>query len=697
MNWPGVRVLRGPNVWAPNPMLEVELDLNGTAADAAGVESAARRLRAALPEFGETGARGDPALSLAWGLVRLTVALQRLAGSPVAAGVVRPARPGVFGIAVEFEAEALGSASLETARRLWLAALAGSNLDVQADLASLRELALEVRLGPSTEAIVAAAKRQGVPAFRLNDGNLIQLGHGAHRRRIWTAETDRTGAIAEAIARDKDQTRYLLRGVGVPVPEGRPVRDAEDAWAAAEEIGPPVVVKPRHGNHGRGVTTGLLTREQVERAFAAAREHGDEVIVERFVPGRDFRLLVVGGQVAAAALREPPEVVGDGRSTVAELVAALNRDPRRSDGHGTALSVVKLDAIALDVLAEQGLAPDPVPAEGRRVLVRRNANLSSGGTATDVTDEVHPRAAATAVAAASAVGLDIAGVDVVAPAIDQPLERSGGVVVEVNAGPGLRMHLGPSAGTPRPVGDAIVRMLFPAGATARVPLAAVTGINGSTTARLLAHLLTGAGHLVGLACEGGLYVGGRQIDSRDGTGAQSAWALLLNPRVTAAVLEVAPGRALREGLGFDLCDVAVVTQVGRGVDLPGEDSLIESIVARAITSAGAAVLNAADPLVAAMASACPGPVLYFARAESETVREHLAQNARAVLVREGRLVLAQGPAEEVLLPLGELRPRHGAQGGFDVEDVLAAAGAAWALGLPGETIHAGLATFLMEG
>ena len=369
---------------------------------------------------------------------------------------------------------------------------------------------------------------------------------------------------------------------------------------------------------------------------------------------------------------------------------------RRSDGHGTALSFVKLDAIALGVLAEQRLAPDGVPAEGRRVLVRRNANLSSGGTATDVTDEVHPRAAASAVAAARAVGLDIAGVDVVAPVIDQPLEQSGGVVVEVNSGPGLRMHLEPSAGTPRPVGDAIVRMLFPAGATARVPLAAVTGINGSAPARLLAHVLTGAGHLVGLACAGGMYVGGRQIDSRDGTGAEGARALLLNPRVTAVVLEVAPGRGLREGLGFDRCDVAVVTQVGRGVDPLVEQPLIESIVVRAIKSAGAAVLNADDPLVVAMASACPGPVLYFARAESEPVREHLARNARAVLVREGRLVLAQGPAAEAVLSMGELAGRHGAQGVCGAEDVLAAAGAAWALGLPGETIRAGLATFLME-
>jgi cyanophycin synthetase len=672
MNWPEAWVLRGANVWASCPMLEVELSLNGTAV----VESAIGRLQTALPELAGRDTGDDPALKFAWVFARLTLALQRLAGSPVTVAVVRPVRPGVFCVAVELEEEALAVACLEAARRLCLAALQGHEPDVGAELASLRELSHEVRLGPSTASIVAAAKRRGIPALRLNEGSLIQFGHGARQRRVWTAETDRTGAIAEAIAQDKDLTRDLLRGVGVPVPEGRPVLGPEDAWAAAEEIGPPVVVKPRYGNHGRGVTTNLSTREQVAQAFAAARAHDDEIIVERFVPGSDFRLLVVGEQLVAAALREPPQVVGDGRSTVAELVAVLNRDPRRSDGHATALSLIKLDAIALTVLAEQGLAPDSVPAEGQRVLIRRNANLSSGGTATDVTDQVHPRTAASAVAAARVVGLDIAGVDVVAPAIDEPLQESGGAVVEVNAGPGLRMHLEPSAGTPRPVGEAIVRMLFPRGASGRAPLAVVAG--SGKTARLLAHLLAGAGHLVGLACADGLFVGGRRIDSRDCRGPQGARAVLLNPRVTAAVLETAADRALREGLGFDQCDVTVVTDTG--------DPLGLRTVVGATSAAGAAVLDAASPLVTAIASTCPGSVIYFARVENETVTEHLARDGRAVLVREGGLVFAQGLAEEILLPLDDLRLLDGSQ----IESSLAAVGAAWALGLPSEIIRAAL-------
>jgi cyanophycin synthetase len=675
MNWPEARVLRGANVWASCPMLEVELGLDGTA-EAGLVEGAIRRLRTALPELKGADSGDGLGLKLARVFGRLTLALQRLAGSPVTVAIVRPVRPGVFCVAVELEEEALAVACLEAARRLCLAALQWHEPDVGAELALLRELSHEVRLGPSTAAIVAAAKRRAVPVFRLKD-SLIQLGHGARQRRVWTAETDRTGAIAEAIAQDKDLTRALLQGIGVPVPEGRPVRDPDGAWAAAEEIGPPVVVKPRYGNHGRGVTTNLSTREQVARAFAAAREHDDEIIVERFVPGSDYRLLVVGEQLVAAALREPPQVIGDGRSTVAELVAVLNRDPRRSDGHATALSLIKLDAIALTVLAEQGLAPDSVPAEGQRALIRRNANLSSGGTAKDVTDLVHPRTAASAVAAARAVGLDIAGVDVVAPAIDQPLQESGGAVVEVNAGPGLRMHLEPSAGASRPVGEAIVRMLFPSGASGRVPLAGVTGVNGKT-ARLLAQLLAGAGHLVGLACADGIFVGGRRIDSRDCRGPQGARAVLLNPRVTAAVLETAADRALHEGLGFDQCDVTVVTDTG--------DPLGLRTVVGATSAAGAAVLDAANPFVTAITSSCTGSIVYFARVDNETVTEHLARDGRAVLVREGGLLFARGLAEEMLLPLDDLRLLYDSQ----IENALAAVGAAWALGLPSEIIRDGL-------
>jgi cyanophycin synthetase len=462
------------------------------------------------------------------------------------------------------------------------------------------------------------------------------------------------------------------------------------------------VVKPRYGNHGRGVTTNLTTREQVAQAFAAAREQGEEVIVERYVPGADYRLLVVGGRLVAAALREPPAVVGDGRSTVSDLVAAINRDPRRSDGHGTALSVIKLDAVARATLAEQGHSPDSVPAAGERVLIRRNANLSSGGTATDVTDRVHPTVAAGAVGAARAVGLDIAGVDVVAPAIDRPLEQSGGAVVEVNAGPGLRMHLEPSAGAPRPVGDAIVEMLFPNGQTGRIPTVAVTGVNGkTTTTRLIAHLLRESGRVVGMTCTDGIYIDGRRTEKNNCSGPRSARAVLQGPRVDAAVLETARGGILREGLGLDTCDVAVVTNIGKGDHLsPGGTRTLEELarvkrtVVEAVAPGGTAVLNAADAPVAAMARYCPGEVAYFARdGDHPVLSEHRRGGGRAAFVRSGSIVLVTGDREEQLAPLSRVPLAHQGKAPFQVENVLAAVAAVRALGLPLEVIRAGLTSF----
>ena len=516
--------------------------------------------------------------------------------------------------------------------------MADTPFDVAAEVKKLRDLLHKERLGPSTAAIVGAAVARGIPYRRLNSESLVLLGHGARQRRILAAETDRTGAIAESIAQDKELTRSLLSQVGVPVPEGRPVKDAEDAWAAAQEIGGPVVVKPQFGNQGRGVATNLSTREQVEAAYASVREDWTEVVVERFAPGADYRVLVVGGRVVAASRREPAQVIGDGRHTIAELVALVNRDPRRGDDHATVLSKLVLDPIALQVLGEQGYTPESIPQSGHRVLIRRNANLSTGGTATDVTDRVHHEVAARAVEAARIIGLDIAGVDVIAQDISRPLEEQAGVIVEVNAAPGLRMHLEPSAGTPRPVGEAIVSLLYPEGETGRVPIVAVTGVNGkTTTTRLIAQILRHTGKTVGMTCTDGICIGDRWIDTGDCSGPQSARMVLLNPRVEAAVLETARGGILREGLGFDRCDVAVVTNIGEGDHLGLAEihtleklALVKRTIVDVVAPTGAAVLNAADPLVAEMAPKCPGSVVFFARdGRNPVLAAHLRAAAEA--------------------------------------------------------------------
>jgi cyanophycin synthetase len=428
-------------------------------------------------------------------------------------------------------------------------------------------------------------------------------------------------------------------------------------------------------------------------------------MVEQFAPGEDYRLLVIGDRVAAAARREPAMVFGDGLHSIEELVREVNEDPRRSDGHATALSKIHLDAVALQVLAAQDFTAACVPTLGCRVLIRRNANLSTGGTASDVTDLVHPAVAARAIEAARMVGLDIAGVDVVARDIGRPLEDQSGVIVEVNAAPGLRMHLEPSAGKPRPVGEAIIDTLFAAADSGRIPIVAVTGVNGkTTTVRFIAHILRSSGRRVGMTCSEGIFADSRRIQTGDCSGPQSAQAVLLNPNVDAAVLETARGGMLREGLGFDRCEVAVVTNIGEGdhlglneIDTLEKLARVKRIPVESLGDNGVAVLNAQDPLVAEMAGFCRGSVLFFSlNPNHPVVGAHRQKGGRAVIVRDGTILLCQRELELPLLALDRVPLTHGGRIGFQVENTLASVGAAWALGLSRDAIRAGLETFASD-
>ncbi|HWA98025.1 MAG TPA: cyanophycin synthetase, partial [Pirellulales bacterium] len=539
MEFRKVLALRGPNVWANFPVLEAWVDL-GPWKDSPSnsLPGFNDRLMAWLPTMIEhrcgLGYHGGfferlrDGTYLAHILEHVTLELQELAGERVGFGKAREwLGDGYYKVVIEYLEEEVGRAALEIARKLIMAAIHDTPFDVAAEVAALRDLAHRVSLGPSTRSIVNAALERGIPIRRLNEGSLVQMGYGCKQRRILAAQTDRTGAVAEEIAQDKEMTRSLLQSVGVPVSEGRPVESADDAWAAADEIGSAVVVKPQYGSQGRGVATNLTTREQVIAAYQAASEESSYIMVERFAPGDDYRVLVVGNQVIAASRREPAHVIGDGVHTIAQLVEITNQDPRRGEDHATALSKIKLDAIGLGVLNDQGYTPDSVPAEGAKVLCRRNANLSTGGTAADVTDLVHPDVAARCVEAAMAVGLDVAGVDVVALDISRPLEEQGGIVVEVNASPGLRMHIEPSSGQSRPVGRAIIDSMFAPNDNGRIPIAAVTGTNGkTTTTRFIAHLLTISGRTVGMTCTDGIFIKGRRIDTGDCAGPQSAMNVL---------------------------------------------------------------------------------------------------------------------------------------------------------------------------
>jgi cyanophycin synthetase len=413
-------------------------------------------------------------------------------------------------------------------------------------------------------------------------------------------------------------------------------------------------------------------------------------------------MLVVGGKLVAAARREPANVIGDGQSTVQKLIDKVNEDPRRSDGHSTSLSLIKIDAVALGVLLAQGMTPDTIPPVGKKVLVRRNANLSTGGTAADVTDEVHPDVARHAIEAARVVGLDIAGVDMVAQDISQPLQGQRGVIVEVNAGPGLRMHIEPSSGKPRPVGESILDMMFPGTSNGRIPIISVTGVNGkTTTTRLIAHLVASSGKKVGMTCTDGIYVGGRRIDSGDCSGPQSARSVLMNPFVEAAVLETARGGILREGLGFDFCDVGIVTNIGEGDHLGLSDietieqlSKVKRCIIEAVHKNGFGVLKANDPLTAEMAEKCKGRVIFFAIDENDPVlTNHRVKGERVVFVRNGRIFTAEGAEETPLTTLDQIPLTHQGRIQFQVENVLASVAACWGVGMSVEQIVLGLESF----
>jgi cyanophycin synthetase len=705
--------LRGPNVYAKVPVLEVDLNLRRLRAavcgEIAGVAGRVHDLwavaeeHAAVPEPRPEwfdGLHGD--LHVADVLRHLVLRLQRLCGSDVHFGHVEPLAPGLHRLVVEYEEEEVARACLEAGRRLCRAAVHGEPCDAAAEIEGVRDLAHEVRLGPSTGAIVRAALRRGIPVRRLNRDSLVQLGHGATQRRICAAETDATGQVAEHIAKDKELTRAVLKTAGVPVPDGRPVRDADDAWEAARALGLPVVVKPRDGNHGRGVAVNLTTREQVLQAYAAAREEGTDVVVEKFIPGDDYRVLVIGDRMVAAAHREPAQVRGDGQSTIEELIAEVNRDPRRSEGHATVLSRIKLDAVSLAVLANQGYTPQSVPPAGARVLIRRNANLSTGGTATDVTDRVHPEVARRVVEAARVVGLDIAGIDLVVTDISRPLEEQSGAVVEVNAGPGLRMHLEPSAGRPRPVGEAVVDLLFPAGGTGRIPVVAVTGAEDRTvTTRLVAHLLRGAGRSVGMGGADGVYVNERCIDLGEDRDGRAVESLLFNPRVETAVLEASAAGVLEHGLGFDRCAVAVV--VDRDPTVPsvrpctaGQDEPVcaERVLVEAVAPSGTAVLNAEDAGVLALACRCPGEVIYFAADRVHPVLEtHRRAGGRTVFVEDGAIRFTHGEREAGRVSLSRLSLTYDGHVALPLDHVLAAAAGVWVLSGGVDGLRAGLESF----
>jgi cyanophycin synthetase len=700
--------LRGPNIWTYRPVIEAWLDLGELEEKPSNlIPGFYERLLALLPGLaqhrcgvGEVGGFLERLRDGTWAghiLEHVCLELQTQAGMETGFGQTRSTgQHGVYKMAFRTRQPEVGRAALDAGRELLMAAIENRPYDIAATVAQLRELRDRLYLGPSTAHIVEAATARRIPHLRLNEGNLVQLGYGARQHRIWTAETDRTSAIAEGIASDKQMTKDLLQSCGVPVPEGREVENAEDAWDVAQDIGLPVTVKPTDANHGRGVFTDLHTREDIEKAWHAAEAEGSGVLVEKFIEGDAHRLLVVGREVVAVTRGKMQTVTGDGRSTILQLIdLQINSDPRCGNEEDFPLEPLLLDKepIAQLELSRQGYTGDSVPPEGQVVLIRRHGDL-----AYDVTDQIHPKVAAAAALAARIVGLDIAGIDLVAKDIGKPLAEQGGAIIEVNAGPSLLMHLKPAEGQPRNVGRAIMNMLFPNDAQGRIPIVGVTGTRHTTRiARLITWLLHINGTEVGLACRDGYFLGARQVDARDSANWATGERLLINRSLEAAVFEHTHQAILNEGLAYDRCSVGIVTDLDGHDQLADfhihdEDQLFKVVRTQidVVLPTGTAVLNAADTRVVALAELCDGQVIFYGLdAELPAIAAHRAAGHRTVYMRERHIILAQGQDEIGTIAIDTLTPAKAAK----PEMVMAATAAAWALDIKPELIAAGLRTF----
>jgi cyanophycin synthetase len=647
-------------------------------------------------------------------LEHVALELQNVAGETVTFGKTRSqGPPGQYYVVYQYEQEEVGVEAGRLAITLLHSLLppdlrpAGAvpaGFDFAAERDEFIRFAQRRALGPSTMALVRAAEERRIPWIRLNEQSLIQFGHGRFQQRIQATVTSRTPHIAVELASDKEETNRILANLGLPVPRQRLVQQADDAVTAAEKIGYPVVVKPYNANHGRGITVHLTTAEQVRTAFDIAREHSRSVIVESFIAGDDHRMLVINGSLVAVAKRVPGHVVGDGQHTVEELVEGVNQDPRRGVGHEKVLTRLLFDQQAETMLARKGYTRETVPADGEQVFLRSTGNLSTGGTATDMTDLVHPDNIEMAVRAVKAIGLDVAGVDFLSSDITGSYKEIGGAICEVNAAPGFRMHMAPSEGRPRDVGGAVMDMLFPPGTPSRIPIAAVTGTNGkTTTARMLAHIQKLAGHHVGLTSTDGVYIDGQRTVAGDMTGPLATRMVLSDPSVDVAVLEIARGGLLRAGMGVRHCDVGAVLNVKadhlglRGIGTLDQLAEVKRIVVE--VTRDTAILNADDPLCLNMADYTQAKHLCYVtmNPSHQLVGEHIQAGGRGMVLESGikgqMITLYDHGAHIPLLWTHLLPATLEGRAMHNVQNAMFAAAMAFSMGLKLEDIRHGLRTF----
>jgi cyanophycin synthetase len=710
-----IRALRGPNYWRLAPVIACDVRMGSLEKiSSADIPEFAPRLVSAIPSLQAhkctRGHRGGFVERLNEGthiphiLEHVALELQALIGNDVSFGRVVPSGDeGVWWVIIAYEEEQVGLQAMHDSVRILRDCITGETLDVNTIVSDLLSLHESSRLGPSTGAIVEEARRRGIPVRRLNNYSLVQLGLGRNLHRIQATLTDSTSAIGVEIAQDKDDTKRVLENIGLPVPKGDVARTVEGALEVVEEIGYPVILKPLAANHGRGISGRVNDGDALREAWVRSSAYGSRIVVEQFAEGHDHRVLVVNGKVVAAAERVPAHVTGDGRRTLAELIEKANEDPRRGVGHTKMLTRIPTDARAVEHLGRSGRTMETVPAKDEVVTLAATANLSTGGTSIDRTEEMHPDNVTACEMAAGVIGLDIAGIDIVTPDISVPFRENKSVIIEVNAGPGIRMHTHPAEGQPRNVAAPIVDMLYPPGVEATIPVIAVTGTNGkTTTVRLIAHLFRVSENVVGFTTTDGTYLGNRMVIEGDMTGPFSANIILSNPTVDIAVLETARGGILRAGLGYDECDVGVVLNVSadhlglRGINTVEQLADVKGVVAAVVRHDGHAVLNADDPLVYAMRDRTMADIVLFstkAEGESPEFDLHLSRNGIGARIEKETFVIRRGRLRIPIASVREVPLTLGGAARFQYENILAAIATAYVQGMRYDDIRAGLLSF----
>ncbi len=633
----------------------------------------------------------------------IALELQTLAGMDTGFGRTRETKdPGVYHVVFSYQEAKAGIYTAKAAVKMAQDLVDGVDVDLEAEIQNLREIREDERLGPSTGSIVDEAIKRKIPYIRLNRHSLVQLGYGVNQRRVQATIASTTSSIAVEIACDKEETKNLLEASEIPVPRGRIIYDEEDLKACIDKIGYPIVTKPVNGNHGKGATTNIRNWEDAVTGLKAAKVYGRAVICEKFITGRDFRVLVVNYKFVAAALRTPAAVIGDGLHTIQELIDIVNKDPRRGYGHEKVLTAIKVDDFTMDILNKRGYTLATVLEDREELWLKPTANLSTGGTATDVTDYVHPTNIFMAERIARIIGLNICGIDIMADNLSVPLSENGGSVLEVNAAPGFRMHLDPTEGLPRNVAEPVIDMLYPPGTSARIPIVAVSGTNGkTTTTRLIAHIVKQMGYKVGYTTTDGVYIQNQIMMRGDCTGPVSAEFVLRDPTVDYAVLECARGGILRAGLGFHNCDVAVVTNVAEdhlglsGIDTIEKLAKVKAVAVNTVFPEGYAILNADDDLVYAMHDGLKCKVAYFSLSEeNDRIKKHCAKGGLAAIYEHGYVTILKGSWKIRVEKVTNIPLTFSGMAEFNISNVLAATLAAYVQDFKTEDIRQALQTFV---